>query len=424
MNAKIEQCRQVALDILRPSKRELDHGLGLHKESIVWDAYGFAPTSAGDPKVFARAIENGVGENEWRQLVEEMGMTRHVNDPVGRAEYEEAWDASGVTCVFQNAGEEGNRIDRIIRRHARFTYVTDKLRDFVARAAWPGDVEQAKADGRHCLYFSANGVPLLQRWDTVEDEVGAIRTFFELGCRMMHLTYNRWNPIGAGCGERTTGGLSDFGEHVVREMNRVGVIVDVAHAGLQTGRDAARVASKPIVSSHAVCAALNAHCRAKTDDLLRAIFDTGGYCGICCIPGFLGHAGDITALLDHIDHIVKTFGADYVAIGTDKGYQIEGYDDDDSVTFTPPGGLPRFRTLWPEDSFPEKYKADAMVRSLAWTNWPLFTVGLVQRGHSDEEIRKIIGGNVLRVAREVLRDIPTTIGAQQACVAGWGGGDR
>lgn len=104
MNAKIEQCRAVALDLMKPSKRDLDHGLGLHKESLVWDAYGFAPTSAGDPKVFARAIANGAGENEWRQLVEEMAMTRHVNDPVGLAEYKEAWDAAGVTCVFQPPG--------------------------------------------------------------------------------------------------------------------------------------------------------------------------------------------------------------------------------------------------------------------------------------------------------------------------------
>ena len=115
--------------------------------------------------------------------------------------------------------------------------------DFVCRAAFPTDIKRAKQQGRRCLYFSANGVLVLQRWGTVSEELGFIRVFYQLSCRMMHLTYNRWNMIGVGCGEDSSGGLSDMGREVVQEMNRVGVIVDIAHSSLQTSMDTAQVSA-------------------------------------------------------------------------------------------------------------------------------------------------------------------------------------
>jgi membrane dipeptidase len=222
--------------------------------------------------------------------------------------------------------------------------------------------------------------------------------------------------MAAGCGEVSDGGLSDFGQAVVREMNRCGVLVDIAHSGQQTTLDAVKASAKPVVASHSTCAGVNPHCRARTDAALRALADSGGYCGICCVPGFLGGVGDISALLDHIDYIVKKFGVDYVAIGTDLGYHIEGYPDDNTKTFTPPKRFPSFVSLWPGNSFPREFETAHMRDSLAWTNWPLFTVGLVQRGYADADIRKIVGGNVMRVARSVLADLPATIAEQSPCV--------
>ena len=403
---RIDEARQVGLKALNPSSKQLEHGLELHNEFIVFDSYGFSPTSVPDPAVLSKAIDAGAWPNELQDLTEEMSMTRHLMDPIGLQSYKQAWQASGVSCVFQNAGQEGNRIERIIKRHARFTHVTDQLSDFVCRAACPADIIRAKQQGRRCLYFSANGVPVPQRWDTVSEELGFIRVFYQLGCRMMHLTYNRWNMIGVGCGEDSSGGLSDMGREVVQEMNRVGVIVDIAHSSLQTSMDAAQVSAKPIVASHSSCWSLREHCRAKTDAVIRSIVETGGYVGICCIPSFLGANGDITALLDHIDYMVKNFGAGHVAIGTDVGCQIRDYDDQSTKAQSQ-----KFRTafssLWPKNSFTPEYQQDWQKKSLAWTNWPLFTVGLVQRGHSDEDISKIIGGNVMRVAQAVLPEKPS-----------------
>ena len=137
---------------------------------------------------------------------------------------------------------------------------------------------------------------------------------------MMHLTYNRRNPIGDGCAEPANAGLSDFGRAVIAEMNKVGVIIDVAHSGWRTCQEAAEASARPIVSSHSACAALNHHHRCKPDDVMRAIADKGGTLGITNVPAFLGGSGCIDALLDHIDHAVQVVGVDHVTIGTDRAY--------------------------------------------------------------------------------------------------------
>ena len=126
--------------------------------------------------------------------------------------------------------------------------------------------------------------------------------------------------------------------------------------------------------------------------------------GITNIPAFLGGRGDISTMLDHIDYVASTFGADHVTIGTDRSYLSEQTAQEEAkVSRTGPARV-RWEALWPKDDpvqAPE-WKQDYQVQSLAWTNWPMITVGLVQRGYSDADIRKIIGGNILRVSEEVI----------------------
>lgn len=401
-NEVIEQARLLGMEVLKPSDRDLQHGLELHAKSVVFDVYGFSPNAAVDGERLAEAVKAGASDIELQDLEEDMRMTRYVTDAAERTEYLQAWEASGVTCVFQNAGEEGSNPLRLLKRLARFTYATDHLRDVVGKAVTPDDIVAAKKDGRRCLYFTGNGVPLTGDAVSVADELRYVRTFFELGIRMMHVTYNRRNLLGDGCAESANGGLSDLGRAAVAEMNRVGVIVDVAHSGWKTSLETAQVSKIPMVASHTTCAALQHHIRAKPDEVIKAIVEGGGLVGICAIPHFLGRTGDIAALLDHVDYVVKNFGIDHVGIGTDIGYRSR--NDSVELKKVPPRAKrrTRYEALWPDDAFLTGTEADKRYpksKSLAWTNWPLFTVGLVQRGYSDEQIEKVLGLNMLRVAR-------------------------
>lgn len=400
MNEQIEKVREAALGLLQPSRKDLEHGLELHKNSLVCESYGFSPAATIDGDKLAAAMKAGATELECAEMREDMSMTRKATSEVDRREMLEAWDAAGVTCIFQNAGEEYDDPLVIMKRLAHYIYVSDLLRDVAPKAVCPDDIEQAHREGRHAFYMTANAVPLPQRWLSVEDELSYIRIFFHLGIRQMHLTYNRRNPIGDGCGEAANGGLSDFGRAVVKRMNEVGVIVDVAHSGHQTSLEAAQISEKPMVASHSGAHALNPHYRCKPDKVIRAIADTGGYCGVCCIGKFLGGHGDIVAFLDHIEYMVKKFGPEHVVIGTDVCYVPKRSAEEYKKLPPRPRSRSPWRSLWPEattnmaDDITSQHQL-----SLAWTNWPLFTVGMVQRGFSDEDIRNILGGNIMRVAR-------------------------
>lgn len=407
-NEVIQKAREVALSVLKPSEKQLAEGLKLHEDSIVFESYGFAPRGAIDGDAFQKAVESGMSDEELADLREEMSMTRCATSEVERRELIEAMQAAGVTGMFQNVGEEGSDPLRLLKRLSRFQFATDELRGEFSKAVHPDDVIAAKKAGQRCIAFTTNGVPLRQQWISTRDELRTIRLFRQLGVRMMHLTYNRRNPLGDGAGEANDGGLSDFGRMAIAEMNRLGMIVDVAHSGWRTSLEAAKASQRPMVASHTTCAGLYKHFRGKPDDTIKAICDTGGLIGICCIPQFLGSAGDITAFLDHIDYAVKKFGADHVAIGPDISYVSRNEAAERAKVAKRADGKsplsiagPRWEHLWPQDDF---RPAPHAVQSLAWTNWPLFTVGMVQRGHSDAVIRKILGENVLRVWRA--NDVP------------------
>jgi len=411
-NDKIRLARAAGLAALKPTAQQLERGVALHAESLVCEPYGFSPRCAVDGAAFEAAVVAGASDRELQDLREEMMMTRSVTDSRERKEYLDAFRASGMTCVFQNAGEEGNDPVRLLKRLARYTFVADLLRPELFKAVHPDDIAAAKKDGKLCLYLTTNGVPLPQRWDTVRDELGLIRVFFQAGVRAMHLTYNRRNPIGDGAGEARDGGLSDFGQAAIKEMNRVGVIVDVAHSGWRTAAEAAKASGKPVMASHTACAGLYHHIRAKPDDVLKAVCDTGGLFGICAIPRFLGGAGDIRVMLDHLDYAIKKFGPEHVAIATDVAY-VSRFEDEERKKVTRRGGVSplaipasRWEQLWPPGEFAAA-PAPQAVLTTAWTNWPLFTVGLVQRGHSDQTIRQVIGENALRVARANFPTVPS-----------------
>lgn len=395
---------EVALGILKPSKAQLEHGLELHRNSLVWEPYGFIPRSPIDGAKVAAAINNNASALELQDMREDMLMTRYADDERERKEFENAWKAAGVTCVGQNAGEENNSIEILLKRLARFTYATDKTRDFMFRAAFPEDVVRAKKENKHAVYMTGNGVPMPMNFVSVEEELAYIKIFFQLGIRMMHITYNRRNLIGDGCAETANGGLSDFGRAVVKEMNKVGVIPDVSHSGWQTSLETIQLSEKPAVVSHSVIAALNKVIRSKPDEVIKALADKDSYMGICVVPRFLGGTGDIAEMMRHIDYVYKKYGPRHVAIATDVAYFSQyGNEEYKKLNELTEKKAPSSRSAWEQLWADEPYETQPeMSQSTAWTNFPLFTVGMVQMGYSDDDIQKILGENVLRVAKATL----------------------
>lgn len=403
VNPAINHARQIGLDVLKPSDAQLQRGLELHDASLVIDSYGFSAMAAADAAALRALVDDKVDTDVFRRRQVDMVMTRMADHPDEAADFAEAWRAAGVTCVLRNSGEEGNAVAQLVERLAHNTYVTDRLPDVMLRATEPAHIEQAKREGKHCFYFTTNGVPLPLQFRNTAHELSWIRIFAQLGVRMMHLTYNRRNPIGDGCAEVNDGGLSDLGIEAVREMNRCGVIVDGAHSSNQTCIDMAKASDVPVVISHAICDAVRQHCRAKTDEAIKAVADTGGFIGIACMPAFVGGSGDINALLDHIDHVVQLVGAEHVTIGTDRACESRGYQANQAVEPAAPPTR-RFENFWPPNDpllDPKQFNDERMVESLAWTNFPLFTVGMAQRGYTDDAITAILGGNVMRVAKAV-----------------------
>jgi membrane dipeptidase len=396
-NPSIDKPRQIALDLLKPTQAQIEHAWELHFGSVVFESYGFAPRCAIDAEAMNQTIGSGASATEVSDLREAMSMNRNATHERERKEFLDAFHAAGVTCIFQNTGEEGNDPMRLIKRLAHFTKATDALKPVLSKVTTAEEITTLKKAGHVGLCFTTNGVPLLMNWESVRDELRFVRIFHELGTRMMHLTYNRRNPIGDGAGEPLDGGLSDFGQATIAEMNRIGVIVDVAHSGWKTAHAAAKASAKPMVASHTSCASLYQHFRGKPDETIKAICDTDGLIGICCIPRFLGGKGDIHAFLDHLDHLIRKFGPRHAAIGCDVAYTSR-FDKEERARLqkAPGGSADRWEHLWPKDDYVTTLQAE---QSLAWTNWPLFTLGLIMRGHSDDTIRQVIGTNMLRILK-------------------------
>jgi len=150
-----------------------------------------------------------------------------------------------------------------------------------------------------------------------------------------------------------------------------------------------------MMASHTGARAVFDHMRCKSDEEIKAIADTDGLVGVYVLPNMLGPGATINTMLDHVQHIVKVAGADHAAIGTDTNYSA-GW----------PAGLTGYANArfdgrwwggWNAENHPLPPSDEASAGSLAWTNWPLYTVGLVCRGFSESEIEGILGGNFLRV---------------------------
>lgn len=274
------------------------------------------------------------------------------------------------------------------------------------------DIIRINKSGKLCgLIGIEDGAP-------VENDLDEINTFYDLGVRYIGLTWNHSNKIGTSARDESysgTGGLTDYGIQVVKRMDELGMLIDVSHIGEKTFWDIINTTKNPIIASHSNCYALDPHYRNLTDEQIKAIAKSGGIIGMNFLDEFIEQDAkasrvknyyqvykreldeiyesdkddlvkfnedrenfmnehpikggtSIDNLIDHIDHIKNLVGVDYIGLGSDFDGGI-----------TPPVDL---------------YDA---------TCYPLLTKKLVERGYKEEEIRKILGLNFLRVFKQVCK---------------------
>jgi membrane dipeptidase len=266
-------------------------------------------------------------------------------------------------------------------RHIAMVKAHIRSRPGLVFAATPDAIVEAKRQGRLALGFHFQGT------EPFEGDIELVQAYYDLGVRHALLAYNLKNAVGDGCIERTDAGLSKFGVRLVKEMNRVGMLVDGSHTGYRTTMDAMEVCEGPFIFSHSNCDAVVPHYRNIKDDQIQACAQSGGLIGINGVNEFLGdlHAASET-MFRHLEHIVNVAGIDHAGIGLDYVRDVQAIWD----------WIQRDRDLWPQVGEAEQpYPAHAQPEQV------MQLVGLMlDHGYTKDDVAKVLGGNFLRVMRE------------------------
>ncbi len=359
----------------------------LHKEALVWDCHN---------------------DLVLRVLYEKLDIGQrlpggHVDIPSLR---EGGVDVQTVALFVHNFLYPDNCADQTRRLIDAMLEAIDNNSDQVALARTGSDIERIVAEGKIAMPLSIEG------GHAIENSLENLREFHSKGVSSMTLTHNvthGWADSGAD--EARWGGLNDLGRKVVRKMNRLGMVIDISHVSDDTFFDVIEITDEPVIASHSGCRAINPHRRNMSDEMLRALAENGGVIGIVFVlnyltPEYLETMNALRAIgrpwfhqvppiedlqlriavehlnasrdwplenlptiedvLDHIDHAVKTAGVDHVGLGAD---------------------------MYPRNPSP------VGIRGVE--DYPNITRGLKRRGYSDEDVRKIMGGNFLRVWKQV-----------------------
>ncbi|MGC1460169.1 MAG: membrane dipeptidase, partial [Steroidobacteraceae bacterium] len=227
------------------------------------------------------------------------------------------WRSAGVNYLSINVGYDPVPWSTTIRAIAEYTRGIEARSDMVL-CSTISNVLAAWHAGQMALTFDIEGM------GSLNGDLSMVELYYRLGVRQMLIAYNLNNDAGGGCHDRDTG-LTDFGRAVVREMNRVGMVVDCAHSGIKSGLEAMKLSTKPCIFSHANARALHDHERNITDEQIKAVAATGGVVGINGLSLFLGDgAATVASMVAHIDYMAKQVGTDHVGIGLDYDPSANG----------------------------------------------------------------------------------------------------
>jgi membrane dipeptidase len=378
----------------------------LHQDALVIDTQqppvinGFLYTQKMKA-VVAEAARQGLGRDEIAPQMSVMAAREIQSSPEAREAYLNLWRRSGVNVVcgtFSGSHKPTGAFERAGESIARAHTFVDALGGQLQILRHAADIERAHRDHTYGIILD------FQNTTPFGDDLDRVEYFHNLGVRMVQLTYNLRNLVGDGCTEAHQGGLSYFGRELVRRLNELKILVDISHCSEQVGWDSLKVSAAPVVVSHSSSKAVCHHDRGKTDELAKAVADGGGFFGVVIVPGFIAESTEATLedFCRHVDHLVDVCGIDHVGIGTDKTGKGPGTES--IVEY--PASMPRHRPGtfdWAgfrlkEHRLTPEYHLKGYE---TFADWPNLTVALAQWGFGEDELRKLLGLNFLRVFREI-----------------------
>ena len=276
------------------------------------------------------------------------------------------------------------------------------------------DIHAAKKLGKTGIILS------FQNASPIENELDRLGLFLALGVRVIQLTYHETNLLGSGCWERNDCGLSNFGVDAVREMNRLGIVIDLSHVGPKTTMDAIEMSEQPVAITHANARSFCDHPRNKEEEALKLLAEKGGVVGATSFANFLPKGFDSTVedFVDAIDDMVERIGIDHVAIGTDSTHDqpLEFWHYIVSQQGT------KFPSTFADGSVPYTELSFQPKGIDSPAEFPNLAEALANRGYRAEEITKLLGGNwmslferVWNVLNPVSRAIAVAVAAQPTC---------
>ena len=303
---------------------------------------------------------------------------------------------SGITAVNltvnARATDSGSAFDNTRDRIASWVRELEAHPMSLVGVRSVADLRDAKASQRLGLILG------FQDTVPVEDDLGRIDDFYDVGVRIIQLTYNTTNKIGSGCLASEDAGLSELGAEAVARMDEKRLLIDLSHCGRRTTLDGIRTSIRPVAITHSGCAAVFRHPRSKDDATLRLLAENGGVVGIYFMP-FLNPSGPPSAehVLAHIEHALNVCGEEHVGIGSDQGIVpldvggdfAERFEDVSKQRIAAGIAAPREETIpyVPDLNHPRRLEAIADQ--------------MAARGHANRVIEKVLGANFMRLFEEV-----------------------
>lgn len=297
------------------------------------------------------------------------------------------WLDCGVNYLSINVGFDVMDWQDTLATLAAYRYWVQANSDRFVLVGDAADIERARNENKFALSFDIEGMNALNQ------DINMVAAYHALGVRQMLFAYNLNNAAAGGCHDQDTG-LTEFGKQVVREMNRVGMIVDCSHAAYSTTMDIMHLSSKPVVFSHSNPTAIWNHQRNITDDQIKACAATGGVIGVNGMGIFLGD-NDISnaTLMRHIKYLADLVGCEHIGFGFDYSPKVD----------VDIGVILRSRPdYWPAgqqyDTRPIKHAGPQQLQGLV--------EDLSSAGFSEDDIRGILGDNFRRVAADAWQGYP------------------